>query len=155
MWQNIKIITTLLAIILSFYTVNVNATSNVKVNPTELTAAILVAEAGGEGTTGMKAVMEVIRTRINQKHTSMYNIVTEKHAFSSFTKYHKNPQAFVNIYKKHKLFSNAMWIVNNYKGYSLTKGSNYYHEKTVHPNWSKGEVPSAIIGKHLFFTLIY
>jgi spore germination cell wall hydrolase CwlJ-like protein len=125
-----------------------------KVNEKELTAAILVAEAAGEGTKGMKAVMEVIRTRMKERHLSMYRVVTERNAFSCFNKYRNQPLSFIRINKRHPSFVKALWIVNNYFGKELTKGSNYYHEKTVHPSWSAGEKPRVIIGRHLFFALI-
>jgi len=125
-----------------------------KIDEKQLTACILVAEAGGEGITGMKAVFEVIKTRMNQKHTSMYRVVTERYAFSCYNAYRNNPQRFINKYKTHKFYNTALWIVNNHKGNSITSGSNYFHEKTVKPDWSKGVKPTKIIGKHLFFCII-
>lgn len=127
------------------------------VNEKEFTAAILVAEAGGEGELGMKAVMEVIRTRMKTKQQSMYRIVTEKNAFTCYNKWRNNPRGFVWFWykKENKSFAKAMWIVNNYFGTNLTKGSNYYHEKRLSPFWSKGTKPNAIIGNHKFFAIIY
>ena len=153
LYKNSKaILCTLSALVFSVN--SVHAIPN-KVNERELTAAVLVAEAGGSGITDMKAVFEVIRTRMKQKQVSMYRIVTEKYAFSSFNKWHRNPQAFINKYKRHALFVNALWIVDNYKGTELTRGSNFYHEKNIKPFWSRGIAPRAVINNHYFFALIY
>jgi len=126
-----------------------------KVSEKELAASILIAEAGGEGIVGMKAVYEVIRNRMDCKNASLYRIITERNAFSCFNRYRQNPQRFINIHKKHKLYTNALWIINNYKSNTLVKNSNYYHEKRLNPNWSKGEKPVSKIGNHLFFCLVY
>lgn len=124
------------------------------VDETALIGAILVAEAGGEGIRGMQAVYEVILTRSKEKHISMYKVVTERNAFTCFNGYRYSPQKFINKWKKHANYSKAMWIVNNHKSTTLTRGSNFYHEKTVRPVWSRGIPPKVIIGKHLFFCII-
>ena len=125
-----------------------------KIDEKQMVASVLIAEAAGEGIVGMKAVFEVIKTRAKQKHISMYRVVTEKYAFSCYNAYRRNPQGFINKYKNHKFYNTALSIVNNYKGNSITNGSNYFHEKTVKPEWSRGITPTKIIGKHLFFCII-
>lgn len=153
LYKNSKaVLCTLSALIFSVH--SANAVPN-KVNERELTAAVLIAEAGGSGIKDMKAVFEVIRTRMKQKQVSMYKIVTEKYAFSSFNKWRGNPQAFINKHKKHALFVNALWIVDFYRGTELTKGSTYFHEKKVKPFWSRGVVPRAVINNHYFFAIAY
>lgn len=119
----------------------------------ELTAAVLVAEAGGEGLKGMKAVYEVIKTRMKAKGWAANRVVMGRGAFSCITKYRSNPQLFVNKWKSHKRYKDALTIVKTYKSNELTKGANYYHEQTLRPHWSRGESPIAKVGRHLFFLL--
>jgi spore germination cell wall hydrolase CwlJ-like protein len=123
------------------------------VNEAELTAAVLIAEAGGEGVEGMKCVMEVIRNRMSARKLSMRRIVTEKYAFSAYNKWRTNPQGFINKWKTHPRYNQALWIVKYYKG-NLTKGALYYHEKKVKPAWSRDVTPTSVVGRHLFFANI-
>lgn len=125
-----------------------------KVDSKELAAAILVAEAGGEGTNGLMAVTEVINNRMKARKISLYAVITEPRAFACFYKSRSNPQGFITKWKKHPRYSYALWCINNYKGNSLTKGSLYYHEKKLKAKWSKGVKPTAKIGNHLFFATI-
>ena len=131
----------------------VNSVNQKTVSVSELTAAILISEAGGEGTSGIRAVMEVIRSRMKNKKQSMYRVVTQKCAFSCYNKWHNNPVGFINKNKKHPLFREAVWIVNNYHG-NVTKNANFYHEKTKSPVWSSGVTPTVVIGNHKFFNLV-
>lgn len=126
-----------------------------KVNEKEMVSCIIVAEAGGEGKIGMIAVYEVILTRAKQKNISQYKVVTEKAAFSCFNRYRNNPQAFINKWKKHKLYNVAVQIVTTHTTTNITKNSNFFHERTVKPEWSRGIKPTIVIGKHLFFALAY
>jgi spore germination cell wall hydrolase CwlJ-like protein len=124
------------------------------VNERELAAAVIVAEAGGEGREGMGAVTEVIRNRMKARNLSMYKVVTERNAFSCYNRWRGNPQGFITKWKKHTYYPYALLLINNYYGNSLTKGSCYYHEKKVHPPWSKGVKPTSRVGNHLFFASI-
>jgi len=122
------------------------------VNSNKLVAAVLIAEAGGEGKVGINAVFEVIETRGKIRKKPLSEIVTEKFQFSCLNKYRNDHQTFINRNKKHPMFNYALWVVNNYKG-NITKGANFYHTKTVSPSWSKGYEPIVIIGNHKFFLL--
>ncbi len=124
------------------------------VNVTEFTAAIIVAEAGGEGREGMGAVCEVIRNRMKARNFSMWRVTTEKYAFSCYNKWRGNPQGFINHWKKHPHFNYAKLLVEKYYGNSLTKGSCFYHEKSVKPSWSRGVKPTTVVKNHLFFASI-
>lgn len=135
-------------------TFTAHAAAKPVVNEKELTACVLVAEAGGEGIKGMRAVCEVIKMRMKLRHMSMKSVVTERNAFSCYNKYRRNPALFIKKWKKHHLFATALQIVNNYDSHALTNFSDHFHEQSVHPEWSKGIKPRAKIGKHLFFSLI-
>lgn len=119
----------------------------------ELIAAVLVAEAGGESVTGMKAVFEVIKTRAKEKQWTTAQVVKEPFAFSCLNKYRNNISGFIKKWKRHPRWQQALTIVRSHKGTQLSNAANYYHEKTVRPDWSRGEIPVARIGRHLFFAL--
>lgn len=119
----------------------------------ELVASVLIAEAGGEGKAGMCAVFEVIKNRSKIRNISLTKVVTQKYAFSCLNRYRTNQQTFINKNKRHPMFGFALWVVTSYQG-NITKGANFYHEKTKHPDWSQGVAPVVVVGNHKFFALV-
>lgn len=143
-------------IMLLFIAMSVNASSLPKnINEIELTAAILVAEAGGESNIGMEAVFEVILNRMHHKHVSMGKIVIERNAFSSYINYRKNPSLFIAKNRKHPHYAEAISIVLNHKKTNLIGNCNFFHEYQIKPRWTKGHKYKIRIGKHLFYILPY
>ncbi len=123
-----------------------------KVNEQELAAAVLIAEAGAEGVVGLKCVAEVIKNRMKEKNKTIFQVVTQKNAFSCLNRWRNNLSGFIAKNRKHKHFSSALLIIKTYNG-NITKNANFYHEKTKTPIWSSGFVPTAIVGNHKFFAL--
>lgn len=121
-----------------------------KLNIKELSAAILIGEATGEGEIGMRAVWEVINNRAAQKNKSIYSIITQNKQFSCLN--NTTPSSLINKSKNDKNWSLALKIVNS----PLTnhvKGSNHYHTKQISPYWVEKSKFVIEIKNHRFYKL--
>ena len=107
--------------------------SNLSVNASEIVAATLILEAGGEYALGsMEAVNEVIRNRASKRKLMPWQVCLQRKA------------------KAHPRFIEAMVIVNgaptNYTG-----GADHYHADYCDPYWASSMKKTCTIGKHLFY----
>lgn len=139
--------------------------TNVTYTKEEVVAACIIAEAGGEGTIGMYAVMAVIknRSRGSVSPTSWYNVVTKKKQFSCFN---NGINSVVAKAKTHDNWKTALNFVEAAKGNMVdpTKGATHYHVCTgpskvspywTHPNFggkNKKCIVTAVIGRHVFLS---
>jgi N-acetylmuramoyl-L-alanine amidase len=121
----------------------------------EVLAAVLLAEARGEGETGMRAVAEVVRRRADERGVSMLSVL-KPGAFSSLNgttrdallrRFHRHPQ-FPDALKLARLAYNQPSALGN-----LTRGANNFTHKREKPYWSAGHRPVAVIGNHAFYRL--
>jgi len=118
----------------------------------ELVAAVLIAEAGGEGRKGMEAVNEVIVERSTARKQSLAHIVTAKWQFSCLNK--RTPDELIAIAKKRANWNEALDVVKK----PLTKHTahaNHYFATWMKspPHWAEGRKPVATIGQHAFYRL--
>jgi len=121
-----------------------------------MVAAVVVAEAGGEGPRGMMAVAEVIRTRADAADVSMLTIVQRARAFSVL-----NTSSLEDLYWKYSgqnVYTQALAMVR--VAYNtpevlpgLTKGANHYFRIDAHPSWARNRRPIIVIGNHAFYRL--
>jgi spore germination cell wall hydrolase CwlJ-like protein len=134
-----------LAAILSFMTTQAHGYNHI-----ELTAAVLILEAGGEqDIRAMPAVMEVIYNRAVKKKKSCAEIVLEKWQFSCLNGI--TPQKAIDKAKKHPKFKDAISIVKG-KPTNYTKGATHYFADYIPtPGWAEKMVKLTKIGKHIFF----
>lgn len=121
----------------------------------EVVAAVLLAEARGEGVKGMQAVVEVIRRRADMKGVSMLAVI-EPGAFSSLNG--TNRDALLKKFWKHPMFSAALEIAR--RAYNrpetlrnITKGATHFARKEEIPWWAQGKHPVTTIGNHAFYRL--
>lgn len=121
----------------------------------EVLAAVLLAEARGEGEIGMRAVAEVVRRRADTLGVSMLAVL-KPGAFSSLNGTDRD--ALLRQFHRHRLFPKALNIAR--LAYNrpeelgdLTRGANHFTHKKERPYWSAGHQPVAIIGNHAFYRL--
>jgi N-acetylmuramoyl-L-alanine amidase len=121
----------------------------------EVLAAVLLAEARGEGEVGMRAVAEVVRRRADAQGVSML-VVLKPGAFSSLNG--TNRDALLRRFHRHAQFPQALEIArlayNRPEALgNLTRGANHFTHKRERPYWSDGYRPVVIIGNHAFYRL--
>jgi hypothetical protein len=121
----------------------------------EVLAAVLLAEARGEGEVGMRAVAEVVRRRADAHGVTMLSVL-KPGAFSSLNG--TNRDALLRRFHRHPLFPKALQIAR--QAYNepeslgnLTQGANHFTHKRERPYWSAGFHPVAVIGNHAFYLL--
>jgi len=121
----------------------------------KVVAAVLLAEARGEGETGMVAVAEVIRRRADLKGISPLSVV-KPGAFSSLNG--KTHDQIVRQFEHHPMFPQALRIARTLynepeKLRNITKGATHFTHKAETPYWAVNQTPVAVIGNHAFYRL--
>ena len=121
----------------------------------KVVAAVLLAEARGEGETGMVAVAEVIRRRADQQGVSPL-LVVKPGAFSSLNG--KTHDEIVKEFHRHPLFPQALRIARTtynepQKLQNITRGATHFTHKKETPYWAVNQTPVAVIGNHAFYRL--
>ncbi len=123
--------------------------SHLSVNASEIVAATLILEAGGEYATGsMEAVNEVIRNRAAKRNLTTRQVCLQRKQFSCWNS-GRIDQLLAKA-KRHPRFSEAMAIV---KGASTnyTGGADHYHADYCNPYWASSLKKTCTIGKHIFY----
>ena len=120
----------------------------------EVVAAVLMAEAWGEGELGMTAVAEVIRYRADRLGLSPLAVVKQKQQFSSLN--NTTPQALIRKFWKTKDWPKALAISRLLynepdKLPGITQGASHFDFEV--PAWAEGIEPVAVIGNHKFWKL--
>ena len=120
----------------------------------EVIAITILAEARGEGKTGMYAVACVISQRMIDRKLTGSQVCLQKWQFSCWNP--NDPQkGKLNSLLNHSMADYALQLADNLQRIdrSFVGYANHYHTKRVKPYWSKGKTPVKIIGNHLFFKL--
>jgi len=140
----------------------------------DIVAAALIGEAGGEGEKGMQAVMNVIMNRVKggDPFRGAVNVVLKPKQFSFFNQYNDGTVKMQDIIAKaikHPNWDKAKELAlvgMRGKLQDITDGATHYHVTSgpskVSPKWSnpkfggKNSEASATntIGRHTFFTNI-
>ncbi|NBP70464.1 MAG: cell wall hydrolase [Cytophagia bacterium] len=124
-------------------------------------AACLVLEAGGEGTTGMQAINEVLNNRAryfygNNALSSKAKVATAPKQFSCFN---NGVDTAIAAAKKHPKWQEAVSIVKNVPT-NYTNGARFYYANKGRnairpPKWTKEFLrrgaKTVQIGNHLFY----
>lgn len=114
----------------------------------EAVAAVLVAEAGGEGYAGMRAVANVIQNRATASGTSRLVVINKRYQFSCLNAV--TVESLIARSKNHSQWSTALSIASLRLADS-TKGATMYHAKSVHPYWADASQKTVTIGNHIFY----
>jgi cell wall hydrolase len=122
-----------------------------------LIAAVLMAEAQGEGAEGMTAVGEVIATRARIRRLPPGLVVREPYQFSPLNR--TQPRELILRYEKMPLYQEALRIAdtvirNPASLPGLTAGADHFeHIQAPLPRWARGRKPVAVIGNLRFWLL--
>jgi len=123
--------------------------SSLSVNASEIVAATLILEAGGEYATGsMEAVNEVIRNRAAKRKLTTRQVCLQRKQFSCWNS-GRIDQLLAKA-KRHPRFSEAMAIVTG-SPTNYTGGADHYHADYCDPYWASSMKKTCTIGKHLFY----
>jgi len=104
-------------------------------------ALTLHKEAATEGLLGKKAVLDVLKTRMNESGKTACQIIKEPHQFSWVTKDTK--------------FIATKEQLTTYRFVSkmppVAKGAKYFHNKSVKPSWAKRMRVKLKVKNHYFY----
>ena len=145
----------------------------------DVLARTLWGEARGEGTAGMQAVAHVIlnRVKIAQEKTKVESFGTSEqerkksywwgnnviqvcqkpYQFSCWNRSDPNFRKLQALTEKDLYFATALRIARRVLIGATddpTGGATHYHANNITPYWAVGEKPSAIIGRHIFYSLV-
>ena len=122
-----------------------------------LVAAVLMAEARGEGVIGMTAVGEVIANRARKRQISPGLVVQQSHQFSPLNQ--TKPHELIKRYEKMSLYREALSIAATViqspaELPGLTAGADHFESiRAAVPRWARGRRPVAVVGGHRFWLL--
>lgn len=120
-----------------------------------MVAAVLVAEAGIDGTNGMIAVAEVIRTSADQRGIPMLAEVQRRARYTSVLQAGSVDNLWMKSsrtrYYKAALEIARLAYNTPEKLPGITKGATYFHTTNTLPYWAKGMKPVVTIGSHHFY----
>jgi len=122
-----------------------------------LVAAVLMAEARGEGIIGMTAVGEVIANRARKRQISPGLVVQEPHQFSPLNRV--KPHELIMRYEKMSLYREALRIAvtvveSPTELPGLAAGADHFESiRALVPRWARGRQPVVIVGGHRFWLL--
>jgi hypothetical protein len=114
-------------------------------------AAMLIAEAGGEGRIGMEAVWEVAWQRSVERRQTIEAVCLARYQFSCFNGV--TAAQVIATARRHPRWSMALEIVAAPPRTKHTQGANHYCTLKTFPYWAKGRTPSAVIRNHKFYRI--
>jgi len=127
-----------------------SAASVTAATKTEIVAATLIAEAGGEkDTRAMAAIKEVIVTRASKRHMDTDKVCLQRLQFSCWNGI--SPDDGVRKAKRHAKWNQALKIAESKDYTNYTLGADHYHTLNVKPSWSKKLKTTVTIQNHIFF----
>jgi len=122
----------------------------VTISKSEIVAATLIAEAGGEKDfRAMAAVAEVIYNRSLARKISPAQVCLQPKQFSCWN--NKDVEGGIEKAKKHKKWSNALKIAQNLGSTNYTKNAQFYHTIQINPSWNKKMLATVTIENHKFY----
>lgn len=120
----------------------------------ELAAAVLCAEARGDGRRGMEAVWEVVWTRarrLGKPEANVMAVLTRRRQFACLNS--TPPAALIRRMKGEAEWPVALAIVAGAPRTRLTAGADHYEISGRTPYWAVHRVPVARVGGHSFYRL--
>jgi cell wall hydrolase len=122
-----------------------------------LIAAILMAEARGEGVVGMTAVGEVIANRARIRRMPPKMVVQEPYQFTPLNR--TKPRELILRFEKMLLYPEALQIARTVIQTpaalpGLAAGADHFEQIGAPvPHWARGRRPVAVVGGHRFWRL--
>lgn len=132
---------------------------------TDTLARTMWGEARGEGSIGMQAVAAVIRNRlaVSRAHgkfwwgNSIIGVCQKPYQFSCWNRNDPNYRKVLNVDRRDRFFACALALARQSVAGFLgdpTHGATHYHAAGIYPFWSRGQTPTAVIGKHIFYRIL-
>lgn len=119
--------------------------------PSHVVAAVICAEARGEGEAGMQAVYEVMWTRAIEHRKTLLGEVTHPKWYTSLNR--TTPADLVRRMSKTPQWNFAVSLVSGPPKTKLARGSNHYTKASESPSWARGHRPVVVLGRHAFYRL--
>lgn len=135
----------------------------------ELAADILArtiwGEARAEPQAGMEAVASVVLNRVAVAMkkggywwgNDIISVCQKPYQFSCWNRTDANYPKLIAVTEKNIHFATCLRIARRAVAGALsdqTGGATHYHADYVSPYWAKGQVPTIIIGRHIFYRLV-
>ncbi|MCB9988651.1 MAG: cell wall hydrolase [Rhodospirillales bacterium] len=122
-------------------------------------------EARGEGSAGMEAVAAVIMNRVKVAESkgsywwgnTVIGVCRKPWQFSCWNASDPNRERLIAVDEKDLYFATALRIARRAVYGVLpdpTGGATHYHAAGLSPSWIKGQRPSGVIGRHIFYQLV-
>jgi len=124
-----------------------------------LLQCLIFGEAEGEPLDSKVGVALVVRNRVFNPGwwgDSWHTVMLKKWQFSCFTELRDKIISRYKVRETDRIMRECKWIAEGVIAgdvQDLTRGANHYHAEYLIPYWAKGETPTAIIGKHIFYQL--
>lgn len=119
-------------------------------NSAEIVAAVICAEARGEGNAGMCAVYEVICERARIKGVTTSKAVGPK-KFSCLNRV--SPDELIKKMKTTPQWGTALKLASSPPKTTYSNGATHFTRSTESPYWARNKKPVAVIGAHSFYRL--
>ena len=123
-----------------------------EINENELVAAVIIAEAGGEGPKGMQAVASVIQNRA-RRGPSPYDVVVKRKQFSCLNNFRPDSyQKFISHAKRHPNWRQALILAKKVANKTVidnTNGATHYCANQAY--WEKEMCFTIQIKHHKFY----
>jgi spore germination cell wall hydrolase CwlJ-like protein len=122
----------------------------------QVVAAVLMAEAWGEGEAAMTAVAEVIRRRADDAGRSPLWVVQQPLQFSCLNRV--DPRKLIRKYMRHRDFELALRIAQRVYNRpeelaGIARGATHFERVGTRAYWTAGHQPIARIGRLDFYRL--
>lgn len=131
----------------------------------DVLARTLWGEARGEGSAGMQAVACVVLNRVAEAEkrgrmwwgNNIIQVCQKPYQFSCWNRSDPNYKKLQAVDEENHHFAHAMRIARAAIMGELsdpTGGATHYHAAGLTPYWARGEKPSAVIGRHIFYRIV-
>lgn len=131
----------------------------------DVLARTIWGEARGQGNAGLGAVANVVlnRVKIAQERgrywwgNNIIQVCQKPYQFSCWNRTDPNFKKLQAVDEKNLYFATCLRIARRAVIGVLddnTEGATHYHAHYVSPYWAKDEVPTTIIGDHIFYRLV-
>ena len=123
-------------------------------SPVQIVALTLLGEARGEGAVGMHAVLAVIQQRAINRKLQPHQVCLQRKQFSCWNNGRiPVPPAMLWASNEGKVAMQLASLAPPLINRKFTGFADHYHAIGVRPYWTKGKLPVARIGRHLFYKL--
>jgi N-acetylmuramoyl-L-alanine amidase len=132
----------------------------------DVIARTIWGEARGEGLAGMQAVAFVILNRVEVAEVNggywwgntILQVCHKPYQFSCWNKTDPNFKKVIAVTESDPFFKlcrqTAQRAVLGFLR-DNTNGATHYHERSIMPYWTRGETPTARIGRHIFYRITH